>query len=110
MASLDGKVVWMTGAGTGIGKAGALMFAREGASVVLIGRRRDKLDDVAREIGAFDGRAVVEPLDVGDRKKVLVAAARQLDCFKRVDILVNNAGLNVANRRLDEITPEDWDH
>ena len=110
MASLDGKVVWMTGAGTGIGKAGAMMFAREGASVVLIGRRRDKLDDVAREIGAFDGRAVVEPLDVGDRKKVLVAAARQLDYFKRVDILVNNAGLNVANRRLDEITPEDWDH
>ena len=100
----------MTGAGTGIGKAGAMMFAREGASVVLIGRRRDKLDDVAREIGAFDGRAVVEPLDVGDRKKVLVAAARQLDYFKRVDILVNNAGLNVANRRLDEITPEDWDH
>jgi NADP-dependent 3-hydroxy acid dehydrogenase YdfG len=110
MASLDGKVVWMTGAGTGIGKAGALMFAREGASVVLIGRRRDKLDEVAREIGAFGGTAVVEPLDVSHRKDVSATAARQLDRFKRVDILVNNAGLNVTNRRLDEITPDDWDH
>ena len=109
MASFDGKVVWMTGAGTGIGKAGALMFAREGASVVLIGRRRDKLDEVAAEIKASGGTAVVEPLDVATEEG-LVAAARQLDRFKRVDILVNNAGLNVANRRLDEITPEDWDH
>lgn len=110
MASFDGKVVWMTGAGTGIGKAGALMFAREGASVVLVGRRRDKLDEVAGEISASGGTAMVEPLDVADRKKVQAAAARQLDRFKRVDILVNNAGLNVTNRRLDEITPEDWDH
>lgn len=109
MASFDGKVVWMTGAGTGIGKAGALMFAREGASVVLIGRRRGALDEVAAEISAAGGTAVVEPLDVSDRQKVQTAAARQLDRFKRVDILVNNAGLNVSNRRLDEITPEDWD-
>jgi len=110
MASFGGKVVWMTGAGTGIGKAGALMFAREGASVVLIGRRRDKLDEVAAKINASGGTALVEPLDVADRKKVQAAAARLLDRFKRVDILVNNAGVNITNRRLDEITPEDWDH
>jgi NADP-dependent 3-hydroxy acid dehydrogenase YdfG len=110
MASFGGKVVWMTGAGTGIGKAGALMFAREGASVILIGRRRDKLDEVAGNISASGGTAVVEQLDVADRRKVQAAAARQLDRFKRVDILVNNAGVNITNRRLDEITPEDWDH
>ena len=50
MTAFAGKVVWMTGAGTGIGKAGALMFAQEGAAVALIGRRRDKLDEVAAEI------------------------------------------------------------
>jgi NADP-dependent 3-hydroxy acid dehydrogenase YdfG len=110
MGVFDGKVAWVTGAGTGIGKAGALMFAREGASVALIGRRRDKLDEVATAIHAAGGTATVEALDVADRAKVGAAAARLLQRFRRVDILVNNAGLNVTNRRLDEITPEDWDH
>lgn len=110
MTAFAGKVVWMTGAGTGIGKAGALMFAQEGAAVALIGRRRDKLDEVAAEIQAIGGKAAVEALDVADRKKVGEAGERLLKRLGRVDILVNNAGLNVVNRRLDEITAEDWDH
>jgi NADP-dependent 3-hydroxy acid dehydrogenase YdfG len=104
MSAFAGKVVWMTGAGTGIGKAGALMFAREGAAVALLGRRRDTLDEVAAEIQAFGGTAVVEALDVADRSKVDAAAQGLLERLKRVDILVNNAGINVLNRRLDEIT------
>jgi len=110
MTAFAGKVVWMTGAGTGIGKAGALMFAQEGAAVALIGRRRDKLDEVAAEIQAIGGKAVVEALDVADRKKVGEAGERLLKRLGRVDILVNNAGLNVVNRRLDDITAEDWDY
>ena len=110
MTAFAGKVVWMTGAGTGIGRAGALMFAREGAAVALIGRRRDKLDEVAAEIQAIGGTAAVEALDVADRTKVGEAGERLLKRLGRVDILVNNAGLNVVNRRLDEITAEDWDH
>lgn len=110
MSAFASKVVWMTGAGTGIGKAGALMFAREGAAVALIGRRRDKLDQVAAEIQAIGGTATVEVLDVADRKKVGEAGERLLKRLGRVDILVNNAGLNVVNRRLTEITAEDWDH
>ena len=110
MTAFAGKVVWMTGAGTGIGKAGALMFAQEGAAVALIGRRRDKLDEVAAEIQAIGGTAAVEALDVADRKKVGEAGERLLKRLGRVDILVNNAGLNVVNRRLDEITAEDWDY
>jgi NADP-dependent 3-hydroxy acid dehydrogenase YdfG len=110
MTAFAGKVVWMTGAGTGIGKAGALMFAQEGAAVALIGRRRDKLDEVAAEIQATGGKAAVEALDVADRKKVGEAGERLLKRLGRVDILVNNAGLNVVNRRLNEITAEDWDH
>jgi NADP-dependent 3-hydroxy acid dehydrogenase YdfG len=110
MAAFDGKVVWMTGAGTGIGRAGALMFAKEGATVALIGRRRDKLDEVAAEIKGSGGRAIVEPLDVSDRAKVAEVTTRLLADLKRVDILVNNAGLNVVNRRLDEVTATDWDH
>ncbi|MDP2702303.1 MAG: SDR family NAD(P)-dependent oxidoreductase [Candidatus Rokubacteria bacterium] len=110
MTAFAGKVVWMTGAGTGIGKAGALMFAQEGAAVALIGRRRDKLDEVAAEIQTIGGKAAVEALDVADRKKVGEAGERLLKRLGRVDILVNNAGLNVVNRRLNEITAEDWDH
>jgi len=110
MTAFAGKVVWMTGAGTGIGKAGALMFAQEGAAVALIGRRRDKLDEVAAEIQALGGTAAVEALDVADRKKVGKAGERLLKRLGRVDILVNNAGLNVVNRRLNEITAEDWDY
>ena len=110
MTAFAGKVVWMTGAGTGIGKAGALMFAQEGAAVALIGRRRDKLDEVAAEIQAIGGKAAVEALDVADRKKVGEAGERLLKRLGRVDILVNNAGLNVVNRRLNEIAAEDWDY
>lgn len=110
MTAFAGKVVWMTGAGTGIGKAGALMFAHEGAAVALIGRRRDTLEEVAAEIQAIGGTAAVEALDVADRKKVGEAGERLLKRLGRVDILVNNAGLNVVNRRLDEITAEDWDY
>jgi NADP-dependent 3-hydroxy acid dehydrogenase YdfG len=110
MRAFAGKVVWMTGAGTGIGKAGALMFAQEGATVALIGRRRDKLDEVAAEIKAIGGKAAVEALDVADREKVGKAGERLLKRLGRVDILVNNAGLNVVNRRLNEITAEDWDY
>jgi NAD(P)-dependent dehydrogenase (short-subunit alcohol dehydrogenase family) len=111
MALFAGKVVWMTGAGTGIGRAGALMFAEEGAAVALIGRRREKLEEVAAAIAAKRGKAIVAPLDVGDRGAVDRAAERLLAELGRVDILVNNAGLNImgTGRRLENLTPEDWD-
>jgi len=110
MAAFVGKVAWMTGAGTGIGRAGALMFAREGAAVALIGRRRDKLDEVATEIQALGSTAMVEALDVADRAKVGEAADRLLKQLGRVDFLVNNAGINVLDRRLDEISAANWDY
>jgi NAD(P)-dependent dehydrogenase (short-subunit alcohol dehydrogenase family) len=111
MALFAGKVVWMTGAGTGIGRAGALMFAGEGATVALMGRRRAKLEEVAAAIAAKRGKAVVAPLDVGDRGEVDRTAQRLVAELGRVDILVNNAGLNIAGagRRLENLTPEDWD-
>ena len=109
MKAFAGQVVWMTGAGTGIGRAGAVMFAREGAEVVLIGRRREKLEEVAAEIKGAGGRSLVEPLDVSDRERVKASAARLLERLKRVDILVNNAGTNVVTRRLEEVSAQDWD-
>jgi NADP-dependent 3-hydroxy acid dehydrogenase YdfG len=112
MGLFDGKVVWMTGAGTGIGKAGALMFAQEGATVALLGRRKARLDETAAEITAHGRRALVAPVDVSDREQVNRVAQQLLTDLRRVDILVNNAGLNVLGnaRRMENLTPEDWDH
>jgi len=111
MGLFSGKVVWITGAGTGIGRAGALMFAGEGATVALMGRRRAQLDEVAGEIAAKGGRAVVAPLDVADRHEVDRVAGELIADLGRVDILVNNAGLNVIGngRRMENLTPEDFD-
>ena len=111
MGIFDGKVVWITGAGTGIGKAGALMFGEEGATVVLMGRRREKLEEVAGEMKGMPGKAVIAPLDVGDRGQVVKAATQLIAELGRIDILINNAGLNVYGngRRMENLTPEDFD-
>ncbi len=86
MPLFDGKIVWITGAGSGIGKAGALMFAEEGAGVALIGRRREKLEETAAAIAAKKGKSFVVPLDIGDRERVQSAATRLLAELGRVDI------------------------
>ena len=78
MGLFDGKVVWVTGAGTGIGKAGALMFAEEGATVALLGRRKARLEETAAEIGRRGGRSVVAPVDVGERGQVERVATQLL--------------------------------
>ena len=111
MGMFDDKVVWITGAGTGIGRAGAEMFAAEGAVVALMGRRREKLEETRAAIESGHGRAHVVPLDVGDRTAVDRAAAELLGELGRVDILVNNAGTNVPGegRRMENLAAEDFD-
>jgi NADP-dependent 3-hydroxy acid dehydrogenase YdfG len=95
---LDGKIAWVTGAGSGIGEAAAVALARAGAGVVLTGRRSAPLDEVARRVKADGGAATVQPGDL-----MLPATARRIaDAIKqefgRLDILVNNAGLNIVKR------------
>lgn len=109
MSTFRDKVVWITGAGSGIGRAVACMFAAEGASLVLIGRRRDKLQSVHDEVCAGGGRGEVLALDVSRREQVELAAAGLFERYPRVDVLVNNAGLNVRGRKLSVLTGEDWD-
>ena len=79
MAELQGKTAWVTGAGTGIGEAGALALARAGAAVVLTGRREEPLRRVAAAIEAAGGRTLVEPGDMTDPAQIdrIVAAVRE---------------------------------
>ena len=109
MSTFSDKVVWITGAGTGIGRAVARMFATDGALLVLIGRREDKLNSVCEEVRACGGRGEVVALDVCRRDRVEAAAAELIARHRRVDVLINNAGLNVRGRRLAVLTGEDWD-
>jgi NADP-dependent 3-hydroxy acid dehydrogenase YdfG len=106
MQSISGKVAWVTGAGSGIGRAAAVALAREGALVVLSGRRKAELDATAKLIREAGGQAVVEPLDVTDAKAAAKVAAGIKERFGRLDILVNNAGANILERSWAQLTPE----
>jgi NADP-dependent 3-hydroxy acid dehydrogenase YdfG len=109
MGTLDGKIAWVTGAGSGIGEAGASALAEAGATVILSGRGAAALDAVAARIAADGGLAHAVALDVADPAAVSKAAAGILDRFGSVDILVNNAGVNSPKRFWKDLTPEGWD-
>lgn len=102
------KVVVITGAGSGMGRATALMLAARGASVVLGGRRNEALAAVAGEIGAAGGRAVYRAADVTSRASVEDLVAEGCRAFGRVDVIVNNAGIAPLSR-FDALRVDEWD-
>jgi NAD(P)-dependent dehydrogenase (short-subunit alcohol dehydrogenase family) len=105
---LAGKVVLITGGGTGIGRACAVMFAREGARVAVAGRRRGPLDQAVKEIGAAGGEALAVECDVTNRAQVERAIRATVERFGGLNCVVNNAGvLLVAN--VEETSDEQWD-
>jgi NADP-dependent 3-hydroxy acid dehydrogenase YdfG len=103
---LKGKIVWITGAGTGIGLAGAQALAKEGTIVIMSGRRADVLEGAASRIKKGGGKAETEPLDVGDPDAVQRVAEAIVKRHGKVDILVNSAGLNTTLRLWSDQTPE----
>ena len=106
---LKGKVVWITGAGTGIGLAGAQALARAGATVVMSGRREAVLTYEAGQIAAANGQAEVEPLDVSDSKAVQKVADAIVQRHGTIDILINSAGLNSPKRFWRDMDTGEWD-
>jgi NAD(P)-dependent dehydrogenase (short-subunit alcohol dehydrogenase family) len=108
MLRLSGKVAFITGGGTGIGRSCALAFAREGAEVAIAGRRKDPLDKVAMEIGAAGGRSVALSCDVTQRSSVEGALAQAEKHFGRLNTIVNNAGAVVV-ATVEHTSDADWD-
>lgn len=109
MQDLAGKVVWITGAGTGIGEGAALAVGRAGAVVVLTGRRKEPLEAVATKIKSDGGKASVQPADVTKAAAVHKVAEAIRTEHGRLDVVVNNAGMNVPERAWSKLKPEGAD-
>jgi NADP-dependent 3-hydroxy acid dehydrogenase YdfG len=108
LESLQNKVAWITGAGTGIGQAAALALAKNGARVILSGRRIGALEETANSIARLGATATIEVLDVADSASVQATVDRIVSNCGRMDILVNNAGTNITDRHWNRVTPEKW--
>jgi NADP-dependent 3-hydroxy acid dehydrogenase YdfG len=108
MLGLDGKVIAIAGASSGIGEATAKYLAERGAAVMLGARRLDRLEGLAAEIGRDGGKAEAMAVDVAKRADLAVFVDRAKDRFGRLDVLVSNAGLMPLSL-LDELKVDEWD-
>jgi NAD(P)-dependent dehydrogenase (short-subunit alcohol dehydrogenase family) len=105
--SLEGKIAFVTGAGRGLGRAGALALARAGAHLALVSRTRAQLDETAQAVEALGRKALVAVADIRSAQEVEAAVHAAVGTFGRIDILFNNAGTNVRKPVVD-MTDEDW--
>jgi NAD(P)-dependent dehydrogenase (short-subunit alcohol dehydrogenase family) len=108
MAHLDGKIALVTGSSRSIGKAIAIAFAKEGASLVLAARSVAGLNATAEVIKSLGRDVEVVPTDVKDEKQIENLFKKTLERFGRLDILVNNSGVFNAGP-IDKISTKDWD-
>ena len=105
------KIAIITGAGSGVGKATALAFLKDGYKVVLAGRREQPLKDVIAEAvaaGAPAANALGVPTNVADQASVQALFAAAVKAFGRVDVVFNNAGVNAPGIPLEDLTLEQW--
>jgi NADP-dependent 3-hydroxy acid dehydrogenase YdfG len=99
------RVIAITGASAGIGKATALRLARDGAAIAICARRADRLESVAAEIAAAGGQALAVPADVTRAADMEAFVARTVERFGRLDVVLCNAGFGIAGA-IDEIAPD----
>jgi NADP-dependent 3-hydroxy acid dehydrogenase YdfG len=108
MSEINGKVVAITGASSGLGEATARLLAEKGAKVFLGARREDNLKRIAAEIGERGGTADYRQVDVTQREQVDQFVKSAVDVFARIDVLINNAGLMPLSP-LAALKVEEWD-
>jgi NADP-dependent 3-hydroxy acid dehydrogenase YdfG len=107
MAKLDGKVVVITGASSGIGEATAEALAEEGATVVVAARREERLSELVERLNGDGGRALAVECDVTDEEQAHALIQRAKDEFGQVDILVNNAGVMQLSK-IEKGLSDEW--
>ncbi len=108
MAGVQGRVVLITGASQGIGRACALVLAEAGATVALAARNKEKLDEVAAQISSAGGQASVFALDVTNEEQIKVTVKEIVAKHGRIDVLVNNAGVT-KDQLFMRMKRADWD-
>jgi NAD(P)-dependent dehydrogenase (short-subunit alcohol dehydrogenase family) len=106
---LKDRIALITGASRGVGRAVALVFAREGAHVLLLARTRKALEDVDDQVRAHGGKATLIPLDLADGKAIDALGPSLYERFHRLDVLVGNAGILGRLTPLTHIPSEQWE-
>ena len=110
MKSLKGKIVFITGASSGIGKSCAYAFAKEGANLVISARRKNLIDEIAEDIRKkFGVKVHAYKLDITKREDVINSVKTLPNEFKNIDILINNAGLARGFNKIYEDDPAGWE-
>ena len=107
---MDTKIVLVTGAGSGVGRAAALALQQLGHSVILSGRRQSKLEETKALCASQGGQVIVLPSDVSDPVSVEALFEAVSQKFSRLDVLFNNAGINAPEKAIDELSFEEWKH
>lgn len=106
---LEGKVAIVTGASSGMGRSISLLFAKEGASVVAVARRKEKLDELVAESNDFPGEILAFPGDILKKEDIEGMVDYAVEQFGKLDILVNNAGIMDEMMPVTEASDELWD-
>jgi len=106
---LEGKVALITGAGEGIGRAAALLLAKEGARIGALGRHREDLDKLVGEIEKAGGQATVLLADISKVDEVKAAVDQLVKEYGRLDVVFANAGVNGVWAPLEKLEPEEWE-
>jgi NAD(P)-dependent dehydrogenase (short-subunit alcohol dehydrogenase family) len=106
---LAGKVALITGAGSGIGQAAALLLAKEGAKIAALGRTEDELQETVAQIQDAGGEAIPVSADISQPQEMQQAVQQIQNQWGRLDIVFANAGINGVWAPLEELEPEEWD-